>query len=597
MDFLDQATRFLFFTGKGGVGKTSMSCATAVALADQGHRVLLVSTDPASNLREVLATDVGNHPTPVKDVSGLSAMDIDPLAAAEAYRERVVAEYRGVLPDAAIASIEEQLSGACTTEIAAFDEFAKLLGSETQVRGYDHIVFDTAPTGHTLRLLQLPAAWSGFLNHNQSGTSCLGPLSGLQQQRSTYEAALRTMRDGQLTTVLLVARPERSALAEAERSGRDLAELGVTRQRLIINGVANRFDVADPVARSFFEHGKSLLAELPAGLAGLQRTDVPLVSFEPIGISALRALGQSKWDHPGDSPGKHSACAVSEHQAWSSLDELVEQLASSKRGVIMTMGKGGVGKTSIASAVAVALARRGHRVHLSTTDPAAHLDTSLSQRVARLEVSRIDPEVEIERYRADVLESAGAQLDTAGRALLEEDLRSPCTEEIAVFRAFAATVDGGQSGFVVLDTAPTGHTLLLLDATRAYHREVSRTTGDLPDAVRRLLPRLQDREFTKILMVTLPESTPVHEAKQLERDLQRSGIDPYAWVINQSLTPLQLSDPILSERRRRESTYIQEAARGSVGRIALTPWTAPQGDSLAWFDHLSFHSSGNAGRK
>lgn len=586
MKFLDDATRFLFFTGKGGVGKTSISSAAAVTLADRGRRVMLVSTDPASNLQEVLATVVGNQPTPVAKAPRLAAMDIDPVAAAENYRRRVVDPYRGVLPDAAIASIEEQLSGACTTEIAAFDEFTKLLSDDGLTADYDHIVFDTAPTGHTLRLLQLSAAWSGFLNANESGTSCLGPLSGLQQQRTVYEAALKTMRDAQRTTLILVARPDGSTLTEAERSGRDLAELGIARQRLVINGVANGFDSEDPVAKCFFEHGQSLLAELPTGLAGLPRTDVPLVSFEPLGISALRALAESNGKRPAASPVRQTECNVEDQPPWQSLNAFVEQLAGAKQGVIMTMGKGGVGKTSIASAVAVGLARSGHRVHLTTTDPAAHLDDSLGQRIAGLEVSRIDPRVEIERYRAEVIASAGAQLDAAGRALLEEDLQSPCTEEIAVFRAFAATVDAGQSGFVVLDTAPTGHTLLLLDATRAYHREVLRTTGDLPDPVRRLLPRLQDRDFTKILLVTLPEATPVHEAQQLERDLLRSGIEPYAWIINQSLTPLHVKDPVLSARRLRENAYIRQAVGDSDQPVALTPWITPQGDTLAWLDRL-----------
>src|SRR5512143_2180672 len=248
MDFLERAPRNLFFTGKGGVGKTSVACATAVALAERGRRVLLVSTDPASNLDEVLETTLGTSPRAVDGAPGLSALNIDPEAAAHAYRERVVGPYRGVLPDAAIRSIEEQLSGACTVEIAAFDEFSKLLGDERATRDFDHVVFDTAPTGHTLRLLELPAAWTGFLEANVGGTSCLGPLAGLKAQQALYAASRAALVDGKRTALVLVSRAERSALGEAERTRRELAALGITRQELVVNGIFRASDARDPVA-------------------------------------------------------------------------------------------------------------------------------------------------------------------------------------------------------------------------------------------------------------------------------------------------------------------------------------------------------------
>jgi len=566
---VNHATRHLFFTGKGGVGKTSLSCAVAIALADRGKRVLLVSTDPASNLDEVLDVRLDSHPTPVPRVDRLQALNIDPEATAREYREKMVGPYRGVLPDAAVASIEEQLSGACTTEIAAFDEFSKLLGDPATTADFDHVIFDTAPTGHTLRLLQLPAAWSGFLESGAGGTSCLGPLSGLQAQRELYAATLKTLSDPTSTTLLLVSRPERSTLAEAERTRAELAALGVRNQRLIVNGVFRAHGPADPVATSLEARGRAALAQVPPGLSALPRTETPLLPFQLLGVGALRSLR-----NPAAAPVPGSAVSAPHvtRNGWLSLRDVIEQVARRGRGVIMTMGKGGVGKTTIASSIAMELVRLGHTVHLTTTDPAAHFEASLAQSVAGLRVSRIDPVAETRAYREEVRAKVGDSLDEQGLKLLEEDLRSPCTEEIAVFRAFANRVDEGKDGFVVLDTAPTGHTLLLLDATEAYHRQVSHSMSDLPDSVRLLLPRLRDPKYTTVFIVALPEATPVHEAAQLQRDLARAQITPFAWVINQSLTPLDVSDPVLTARRANEGPYIDEVEWEQTTRVALVPW-------------------------
>ena len=562
------ATRILFFTGKGGVGKTSLACATAIALADSGKRVLLVSTDPASNLDEVLGTRLGTAPTPIPLVPGLSALNIDPEAAARAYRERVVGPYRGVLPAAAVASIEEQLSGACTVEIAAFDEFSKLLGDVDATRAFDHVIFDTAPTGHTLRLLELPAAWSTFIDTNVGGTSCLGPLSGLKAQQSLYAASHAALRDGTQTTLVLVARPDAPSLAEAERTRGALHELGLRNVRLVLNGVFHAQDADDPVAVALDARGRAALEDIPDGLRRLPRTDLPLQPFALIGVEALRRMGTA-----GRPPGLRTDAAEDAVAPGESLSHLVDEIAARGKGVVMTMGKGGVGKTTLAVRIATQLARAGHRVTLTTTDPAAHVEAAARERPATLQVTRIDPAAETRRYTAEVLASAGQGLDAQGRALLEEDLRSPCTEEIAVFRAFADTVAHGEDQFVVIDTAPTGHTLLLLDAAEAYHREVLRKASGAPDAVLRLLPRLRDRQFTMVLLVTLPEATPIHEAMQLERDLARADIVPFAWVVNQSLTPLAVTDPVLRARRSHEAVHLRElAAHGT--RIALEPWHA-----------------------
>lgn len=571
MNVMDKPTRYLFFTGKGGVGKTSLACATAIGLADGGRQVLLVSTDPASNLDEVLGVRLGSRPTPVPLVDRLLALNVDPEAAAREYRERMVGPYRDVLPAAAVASIEEQLSGACTTEIAAFDEFAKLLGDPGATVGFDYVLFDTAPTGHTLRLLTLPSAWNGFLESNTSGTSCLGPLAGLQAQRDLYAATVTALSDAGTTTVVLVSRPERSALAEAERTRAELAALGITNQHVIINGVFRSCSEEDTIATAMQCRGQTALAQMPAELASLRRIEVPLQPFSLVGIPSLRAFAD-----PTTAFQETEEVTGSNGPLPPSLAELIPDLVRQGRGVIMTMGKGGVGKTTIASAIAVELASRGHRVHLSTTDPAAHVDAALAQTVPNLRVTRINPAAETEIYRAEVMAAAAPGLDEQGRKLLEEDLRSPCTEEVAVFRAFARTVDEGKDGFVVLDTAPTGHTLLLLDATEAYHRQVSHTMSDLPDAVRQILPRLRDPQFTRILIVTLAEATPVHEAAQLQMDLARALIKPYAWVINQAFVPLELTDPVLAARKQQQHRYVSEVADKHADIVAVVPWMADE---------------------
>jgi arsenite-transporting ATPase len=566
MKLLGELTRNLLFTGKGGVGKTSIACATAVSLADSGQRVLLVSTDPASNLDEVLATSLGMHPTPVKSVLGLFAMNVDPEEAAKEYRERVVGPYRSVLPEQAVKSIEEQLSGACTVEIAAFDEFAKLLGNSDVTSEFDYVIFDTAPTGHTLRLLQLPAAWSGFIETNVGGTSCLGPLAGLHAQHELYDNTVHALCDSGRTTVYLVTRPENSALVEAERTRKELEALGLHNQRLIVNGRFHAGIDPDLIAEALERRGSAAMEAMPDGLRQLPRVEVPLMPKALIGLDALRELA-------GGAPCGSVAPDLNDTQfeGASPLAELIPVLAAQGKGVIMTMGKGGVGKTTVAAAIAIELARLGHPVHLTTTDPAAHLNMAIDGSTPGLTVSRIDPAVETRAYTEEVLRESGAELDEKGRALLEEDLRSPCTEEIAVFRAFAQMVNRGNHGFVVIDTAPTGHTLLLLDAANAYHRDVERNLSYIPESVRRLLPQLRDAGFTRVLIVTLPEATPVHEAERLQNDLIRAGITPYAWVVNQSLAATQTKDPILRQRARLESRYINEV-KTLANRVFLLPW-------------------------
>jgi len=566
MKFIDQPPRFLFFTGKGGVGKTSVACASAIQLAEAGKRVLLVSTDPASNVGQVFGIAIGDNITAIPAVPNLAALEIDPQAAAQGYRDRIVGPVRGLLPESVIKGIEEQLSGACTTEIAAFDEFTSLLIDSTLTQGYDHIIFDTAPTGHTIRLLQLPGAWSGFLEEGKGDASCLGPLAGLEKQREQYKAAVDALADGGRTRLILVARAQQATLREVARTHEELAAIGLQQQYLVINGILPQVEiVGDPLAAAIYEREQTALGAIPDVLKALPRDLVMLKPFNLVGLDALHQLLVDTPPQAGIDVGK--PIELDEPR----LSELVDGIAADGHGLVMLMGKGGVGKTMLAAAIAVELAHRGLPVHLTTSDPAAHLTETLSGSLDNLTVSRIDPHAETERYRRHVLESKGAQLDAQGRALLEEDLRSPCTEEIAVFQAFSRIIREAGKKFVVMDTAPTGHTLLLLDATGAYHREVSRQMGDKGMHFTTPMMQLQDSRQTKVLIVTLAETTPVLEAASLQADLRRAGIEPWAWIVNTSVAAASATSTLLRQRAANELREIDAVASRHAQRYAVVP--------------------------
>ena len=568
MKFIQNPPRYLFFTGKGGVGKTSIACACAVELADAGQNVLLVSTDPASNVGQVFGIDIGNRVTPISSVPHLSALEIDPQGAAQAYRDRIVSPVRGVLPDDVVKGIEEQLSGACTTEIAAFDEFTGLLTDSSLTTGFDHIIFDTAPTGHTIRLLQLPGAWSGFLEAGKGDASCLGPLAGLEKQRSQYKAAVQALADPQRTRLVLVARAQAATLREAARTHQELAAIGLSQQHLVINGVLSADALqGDPLAAAIHAREAQALETMSAELKALPQDTLALKPFNLVGLDALRHL-------LNDAPVPVASGAVPTavlNAPAPNLSQLVDAIAADGHGLVMLMGKGGVGKTTLAAAVAVALAHRGLPVHLTTSDPAAHLAQTLDGTLPNLTVSRIDPQEVTRRYREHVLATKGAALDAHGRAMLEEDLRSPCTEEIAVFQAFSRIIREAGKKFVVMDTAPTGHTLLLLDATGAYHRDIVRQMGETGIHFTTPMMQLQDPKQTKVLIVTLAETTPVLEAAHLQADLRRAGIEPWAWVINNSLAACAPASPLLRERARNELREIEAVARKHAQRYALVP--------------------------
>ncbi len=564
-------TKYLFFTGKGGVGKTSTACATAMTLADQGKKIMLVSTDPASNLQDVFNTTLNNKGVEIDEVPNLVVANFDPEEAAKEYKESVVGPYRGKLPDVVIKNMEEQLSGSCTVEIAGFNEFSNFITDDKVKNEFDHVIFDTAPTGHTLRMLQLPSAWSNFISESKHGASCLGQLAGLEDRKEIYKNAVKTLSNGDLTTLILVSRPENSPLKEAERASKELQDIGVNNQILVINGVLKNPD--DELSNNIFNKQKIALSNIPKHLNNLETFEIPLRPYNITGIENLRAFLKED-----NIKYNHEKLDVNEIPK---LSEVIEDLYKSNKKVIFTMGKGGVGKTTMAASIALGLANKGKKVHLTTTDPAHHLKFVLDEGYG-ITLSNIDEKKELEKYTQEVLKKARETMSEEDLEYVEEDLRSPCTQEIAVFRAFAEIVEKSENEIVVIDTAPTGHTLLLLDSTQSYHREIERSQGDIPESVKKLLPRLRNETETEVVIVTLAETTPVYEAKRLEDDLKRAGINSKWWIINSSLYATNTTNEILKAKANNEIPWINKVNEIANGNFAIVEWKPQEikGDML-----------------
>lgn len=558
------STKYLFFTGKGGVGKTSIACATAISLADAGKKILLISTDPASNLQDVFNQKINGQGLPVAEVPDLTVVNINPEESASAYREHVIGPYRGKLPESVISQMEEQLSGSCTVEIAAFNEFSDYITDEGKQKEFDHIIFDTAPTGHTLRMLQLPSAWSTFISESTHGASCLGQLSGLEERKDIYKQAVENLSDSDSTTLILVSRPEVPPLKEAARTSQELQLLGIKNQVLIINGLVENADEKDEVFKLLYERQKAALETMPDSLKEFTTYSVSLRSYNMSNVSNIRRMLTED--------------TLSENNNYQpitdykTLDDLINDLYESGKRVIFTMGKGGVGKTTMATRIALGLHKRGAKVHLTTTDPANHINYDLVAEKG-LSVSRIDEAEELEKYKNEVRSAAAETMSESDKEYIEEDLRSPCSQEVAVFKAFARIVAKAENEVVVIDTAPTGHTILLLDSTESYNKQMEHTQGEITeDAVKNLLPRLRNEKETAVVIVTLPETTPVFEAERLQEDLQRAGIHNKWWIVNSCFSLVETNSPFLMAKAIDEQVWIEKVKQLSHDNTALVEW-------------------------
>ncbi|WP_233455679.1 arsenical pump-driving ATPase [Macrococcoides canis] len=554
-----ELTKYLFFTGKGGVGKTSLSSSIAVNLADQGKRIALVSTDPASNLQDIFNMSLTNELTQVPALPNLYVANFEPVKAAEAYKQSVIEPYIGVLPEFAIKNMEEQLSGSCTVEVAAFNEFTSFLTNETLADEYDHIIFDTAPTGHTLRMLELPEAWSSYLESATHEASCLGQLSGLGEQQSTYFAAVERLKNEKETTMIFVARGDKYSLLEAKRAMHELNALQINHHLLIINGLINHAEselakekrnASDRALQQF----ESLMKKVPTFYVELKPCNV-------MGLGAMRHLF-SEYEHI------ESSEELKLTDDYMHLELLVDELVQEEKRYIFTMGKGGVGKTTVASLIAEKLVARNKKVLLATTDPANQWHDK--HELNHLTIKYIDPKQALADYEAEVLHNAN-QLTQEQIDYIKEDLRSPCTEEIAFFRAFSNFIADTAHDVVVIDTAPTGHTLLLLDASQSYHKEIERSTNEVPQSVSMLLPKILDNALTEMIIVTLAEPTPVKEAMRLKEDLERASIKQNRWVVNNTIANYDVHDALFSHKIMNERKVINDLLQDKLS-VTLLPY-------------------------
>ena len=611
METRNTQTRYVFFSGKGGVGKTTMACATAVHDAGQGKRTLIVTTDPASNLADVFEMEIGHRVRPL-NVPNLWGTEIDPDEATEEYRERVLAPMRAVMPPEVMKVMEEQFRSPCTTEIASFDRFVDFMTEESTDGGghYDVVIFDTAPTGHTIRLLELPIDWSKHIEESAKGggNTCIGPVAAIQENKKKYDQAIRLLGDPARTDFIFVLQPEETSLYETKRSSTELATIGVGNVSLIVNGMLPQEVCGHPFFKSRFDmqmrYAARITREFPLPTRWMLQRD-----GEIKGIPGLRNIahdlfpenGRTRNFHlsPRDGRAQDRAAGVGDGkpdpEVLKTLDpasmiDLFRPVGGKSKAVFFT-GKGGVGKTSMACAAAYATAGRGLRTLLLTTDPASHIGEVLNQDVddtiqsvegvKNLWAVMIDQEKASLEYKARIIEEAQKKYSPDMLAAVREELESPCTEEMAAFDKFMGYVEQDEYDVVVFDTAPTGHTLRLLELPFDYSDQIglmvstsASSAGAKSEVQKRfdhITALMKDPERSVFVFVVYPESTPVVEAHRAMLDLREAGIETQLVIANQVLSPEYCTNDYFRKRRAMQEKYLAETKRLFGLPVAIMP--------------------------
>jgi len=567
-------THYIFFSGKGGVGKTTMAAATAIHHARSGKKTLIVTTDPASNLADVFEQAIGHRIAAINGIPNLHAMEIDPDAATKEYKERLIGPYRGVMPEDVIASLEENLSGPCTTEMAAFDRFIDFMEGDE----YEVIVFDTAPTGHTIRLLELPVDWSRHIEQSAkgSGQTCLGPVQTIQDSKEKYDRATALLRDPARTTFVFVTRPESLSLYETMRARKELETIGIRSGLTVINGILPQ-EACDAVFfQRKFEAQQRVISDTEATI-GTPTRRMFLRDGEVKGTAGLASVAAELYEGTRSAPSSDAPACKPEQAASPApdLDRLLLPIPGKGTRALFFTGKGGVGKTTVSCVVAVHLADRGYKTLIVTTDPAAHLGEvfgvcvgSDPVRIAEnLSAVMIDQQQAFAEYKERVLSESRGTCSPEMLAAMEEELNSPCTEEMAAFDKFIRFIEGHDYDVVVFDTAPTGHTLRLLDLPFDYARQVEMMVSSDENAAvkqetgnrfREIIALLRDPQRAVFSLVLYPESTPIMESWRALLDLKRAGIETQLIVTNLVLPQEACHNAFFRNRRRMQLKYLKE---------------------------------------
>ena len=570
-------TEFIFFSGKGGVGKSTMSCATALWLSRKGYKTLLVTTDPAPNLRDIFAQKIGHKITPIAGTQNLSAIEIDPNIASDEYRERIIAPMKELLDEKSIKTMKEQLNSPCIEEVAAFDKFIEFMDDSS----YDVVVFDTAPTGHTIRLLELPSGWNDTLENNAS--TCIGPGASLASAKIKYEKAIKYLQDKEKTSFIFVLKPENSSLLETKRSSKELGKLGINISALIINGILPKEVCSDEFFRNKKNEEDNIVKKIKSDFKNLPKTFYPLMDSEVSGIELLDQVGRflfsAQKNITTESLSQKEAALdpekISKSDLAINIKEIYKLLSPSDgtRYIFFT-GKGGVGKSTIACTTSVYLAGKGLKTLIVTTDPASHLQDIFEQEITHIPAAikgldnlfaaRIDQEKALKEYKKRILDSV-KDFDTDTKKSIEEDLNSPCAEEMSAFEKFMSYFEPDGYDVVIFDTAPTGHTLRLLELPSDWKGFIDigtltkKTSDETKDKYNKVIEIMKNNRKSTFVFVMYPEYTPIIEAFRASEDLKKQvGIKTALVAVNYILPKAYGKNAFFDKRRKQQDKYLAE---------------------------------------